>query len=123
LLLTIFILNLRGQRHLSDCRQRTGITGIPTLPRFSPNCPHCLQAVTGQEYHYPCCLSSPYRELPDIDNLLFFALLSNNIVAQWLKGLLVFSNSNRKVSDKWYMLFSSRDICFSHKKEETGEEK
>ena len=109
-------------RHLSAYQvMRYQSIQLPPPPRISPSCPHCLQAVTGQEYHYPYCLSSPYRELPNTNNQLFLARLSSSVMAQSLKWLAGFSNGNRKVSDKWYIQLSSYKTCHPQK-EETGEE-
>ena len=53
--------------------------GSFTPGRFSAGCPHWLRRfyharpVTEQEYHCPYCLSSPYREPPDIGSRLFIA--------------------------------------------------
>lgn len=53
--------------------------GSFTPGRFSTGCPHWLRRfyharpVTEQEYHCPYCLSSPYREPPDICSRLFIA--------------------------------------------------
>ena len=55
-----------------------------TPPRISPSCPHLLRRLytqmvlthdfmTGQEYHYACCLLSPCQQQTDSYNLVFSA--------------------------------------------------
>ena len=40
---------------------------------FAPQGTYHARTVAGQEYHYPYCLSSPYRELPGTHSRLFLA--------------------------------------------------
>ena len=84
--------------------------GNHTPGRFSTGCPHWLRRfyharpVTEQEYHCPYCLSSPYREPPDIGSRLFIA--PYRAVCSANRGAVanvayVHHNSNRNVFDEW----------------------
>lgn len=102
--------------------QRTSTTGISPPGRISTNgCPHCVrrlrtestyhaQAVAGQEYHYPYCLSSPYWELPGTHRRLFLAPCRKGKACRPFRsfGISLLSAYRRILAQslKWLMLIT-----------------
>lgn len=79
--------------------------GNCTPPRISPSCPHLLRRLypqralthdfmTGQEYHYACCLLSPCQQQTDSYNLVSFA------------------RQNEQKQSKKHYLFKIKFFCF-----------
>jgi hypothetical protein len=93
---SLFVLDTPRRREVIKRRLAYRSHGNLTPPRIAPSCPHLLRRLTdyapastldfmaGQEYHYPHCLLSPYREQPGIYSRRFLAhhtvhgLTSNN---------------------------------------------